>query len=326
MLRHLHGTTPTAHPDLLVGIAGADDAGVFRLRDDLAIVQTVDFFTPIVDEPEAWGRIAAVNALSDVYAMGGTPLTALQLVGWPREELPLDLLTRVIDGGVAVLQETGCLLVGGHSIDDHEPKYGFAVTGIVHPDDLITNAAARPGDRIVLTKPIGTGIISTAIKRGVATAEQRDAAVDLMATLNDTASAAARRVRVAAGTDVTGFGLLGHLSEMVRSSQVSAEIEAAAVPLLPGVTELAAQGMVPGGTRRNLTSVERITDFGDIGQAGRVVLADAQTSGGLLLAVAAPLAAALLQALEEEGAHGTVIGQFVARDFADGPSGTIRVH
>lgn len=325
MLRHLHGTSPTRHPDLLVGIDGADDAGVFRLRDDLALVQTVDFFTPIVDDPEDWGRIAAANALSDVYAMGGVPLTALQLVGWPRDDLPMDLLARVVDGGVEVLGKAGCLLVGGHSIDDREPKYGFAVTGIVHPDDLITNAAAKPGDVLYLTKPIGTGIIATAIKNSSASAKARDAAVASMTALNDRAARAARRVRVTAGTDVTGFGLLGHLAEILRSSQVSAEIEAGAVPVLPEAEELAATGMVPGGTTRNLTAVRRITEFGGTSDATQILLADAQTSGGLLLAVPRPLTAAFEQALDDEDATGRRIGEIVERSFADGPSGAIRV-
>lgn len=308
-----------------MGIDGADDAGVFRLRDDLALVQTVDFFTPIVDDAHDWGRIAAANALSDVYAMGGTPLTALQLVGWPRDDLPMDLLARVVDGGVEVLGEAGCLLVGGHSIDDREPKYGFAVTGIVHPDDLITNAGAKPGDVLYLTKPIGTGIIATAIKGGTASVEARDAAVAAMTALNDGAARAARRVRLAAGTDVTGFGLLGHLAEILRSSHVSAEIEAAAVPVLPEAEELAAAGMIPGGTTRNLTAVRRITDFGATPDATQLLLADAQTSGGLLLAVPRPLTGAFEQALDDEGTTGWRIGEIVERAFADGPVGAVRV-
>ena len=325
VLRHLDGRASTHHPDLLVGIEGSDDAGVFRLADDLALVQTVDFFTPIVDEAEDWGRIAAANALSDVYAMGGRPLTALQLVAWPRDALPLELLGRVVDGGTEILEAAGCLLVGGHSIDDQEPKYGFAVTGLVHPDELITNDGAAPEDAIVLTKPLGTGVIATAVKRGTAGTEQRDAAVASMTQLNAGASVAARRLRVRGGTDVTGFGLLGHLSEMVRASGVSAEIDVAAVPVLPGVVELIEAGMVAGGTKRNLAAVARTTDFGTVSDEERILLADAQTSGGLLLAVPAPLVAALQQAIEEEGGRGWPIGRFVARDFGDGPTGSIRV-
>jgi selenide,water dikinase len=326
VLRHLDGRAPTRHPDLLVGIEGSDDAGVYRLADDLALVQTVDFFTPIVDEPDDWGRIAAANALSDVYAMGGRPLTALQLVGWPREDLPLELLARVVDGGMEILERAGCLLVGGHSIDDRGPKYGFAVTGLVHPEDIISNAEAEAGDAIVLTKPIGTGVIATAIKRGKASTEQRDAAVASMVALNDRAAAAARRIRVKGGTDVTGFGLLGHLAEMIRASVLSADIEAAAVPVLPGVIDLIGEGMIAGGSERNLTAVSRTTDFGSAGDATRTLLADAQTSGGLLLAVPTPMEAAFAQALDDEGCPAWTIGRFAARGFGDGPSGLIRVH
>ena len=319
------GTEITQHPDLLVGIDGSDDAAVYRISDDLALVQTVDFFTPIVDDPRAWGRIAAANALSDVYAMGGTPLTALQLVGWPREKLPFDLLGDVLEGGAAVLEEARCTLVGGHSIDDAEPKYGLAVTGVVHPDEVMSNAGARPGDSIVLTKPIGTGLITTGIKRGVVDDAIRDEAVETMARLNAAAARAGRRVGVSAATDVTGFGLLGHLGELVRASEVSAEIEFSAVPLLPGAKDLAEGNVVPGGTKRNLEAAERFTRFADATLPMRLLLADAQTSGGLLLTVEAPLVDALLQALEDEGEQGAILGRITVRDFADGPAGVIRV-
>lgn len=308
-----------------MGIAGSDDAGVYRISDEMALVQTVDFFTPIVDEAFDWGRIAAANALSDVYAMGGTPLTALQLVGWPRDKLSFELLGEVIEGGAAVLAEADCALVGGHSIDDTEPKYGLAVTGVVHPDEVMTNAGAQPGDVLVLTKPIGTGLIATAIKRGVASELQRATAVESMARLSAAPSRAMRRVGANAATDVTGFGLLGHLGEIVRASGVSAEIDLAAVPLLPGVRQLATDGVVPGGTRRNLDSVARYTAFNGVDEVDRLLLADAQTSGGLLIAIDGPLASALLQALEDEGEQGEVIGRVVAREFADGPAGRITV-
>jgi selenide,water dikinase len=314
-----------AGDDVLVGIAGSDDAGVYRISDDVALVQSVDFFTPIVDEAFDWGRIAAANALSDVYAMGGSPLTALQLVGWPRDKLPFELLGEVIRGGATVLAEANCSLIGGHSIDDTEPKYGLAVTGAVHPDEVFTNAAAQPGDALVLTKPIGTGLIATAIKRGVASDVQRATAVESMARLNAAPARAMRRVGANAATDVTGFGLLGHLGEIIRASGVSAEIELAAIPLLPGVRQLAIDGVIPGGTRRNLDSVARYTVFNGVEDADRMVLADAQTSGGLLIAVDGALAAALLQALEDEGERGEIIGRLVARDFADGPTGRITV-
>ena len=288
-------------------------------------MQTVDFFTPIVDEAYDWGRIAAANALSDVYAMGGTPLTALQLIGWPREKLSFDLLGDVLEGGVAVLAEAGCTLVGGHSIDDAEPKYGFAVTGVVHPGEVFGNDGARPGDAIVLTKPIGTGLITTGIKRGVVDAGVRDLAVETMARLNSGAARAMRRVGATAATDVTGFGLLGHLGEVVRASEVSAIVDAGAVPLLPGAEDLAGSGVVPGGTERNLSTVERFTRFRDIERPHRLLLADAQTSGGLLITIEAPLADALLQALADEGEQGAVIGRVVERDFSDGPTGAIYV-
>jgi selenide,water dikinase len=325
VLRRVNKSPVTHHDDLLVGIGSSDDAGVYRISDELALVQTVDFFTPIVDEAFDWGRIAAANALSDVYAMGGTPLTALQLVGWPRDRLPFDLLGDVLEGGAAVLEEARCTLVGGHSIDDAEPKYGLAVTGVVNPQDLMTNAGARPGNVLVLTKAIGTGLITTGIKRGIVDTAVRDRAVESMARLNAGAARAARRVGVHAATDVTGFGLLGHLGEIVRSSGVSAEVEFAAVPLLTGAHSLAIDNVVPGGTERNLTAVERFTRFGELGRPERLLLADAQTNGGLLVAVDAPLTSAFLQALEDEGDSGSVIGQVTERDFADGPTGAIDI-
>jgi selenide,water dikinase len=325
VLRTLSELAPAHHADLLVGIEGSDDAGVFRLTPDLALVQTVDFFTPIVDEAFDWGRIAAANALSDVYAMGGRPLTALQIVAWPSGDLPIELLGDVLRGGSAVLEEAGCALAGGHTVDDPEPKYGLAVTGVVHPDHVITNGGGRPGDVLVLTKPIGTGLIATAIKRGVASSAQRDAAVASMATLNAGAARAMGRVGVRGATDVTGYGLLGHLGEMLRAGRVSAELELAAVPLLPGVRELAGAGVVAGGSRRNLATVSRFTDFGDLDEVDRIVLADAQTSGGLLAAVDPPLEKAFLQALAEEGAPGAVIGRLTARQFSEGPSGRVVV-
>ncbi len=321
----MHNLTPARHPDLLVGIRRSDDAGVFRLTDDLALVQTVDFFTPIVDEAYDWGRIAAANALSDVYAMGGRPITALQVVGWPRDGLPFSTLADVLEGGASILEIAGCALAGGHTVDDPEPKYGLAVTGLVHPDDLVTNAGAQPGDVLVITKPIGTGLIATAIKRGTATPEQRDEAVATMAALNAGAAAAMRRVGANAATDVTGFGLLGHLSEMIRASSASAEIDSAAVPLLPGAKDLAAAGVVPGGTKRNLASVARSTDFGPLDETMQLLLADAQTSGGLLVAVDAPLEKAFLQALVDEGVDGVTVGRITERDFSHGPSGRIVV-
>jgi selenide, water dikinase len=310
-----------------VGFAGSDDAGVFRLGDgDRTLVQSVDFFTPIVDDPYDWGRIAAANALSDLYAMGAEPMTALQLVGWPREgSLPMSVLGTVVSGGADVMADAGCVIVGGHSIDAAEPTYGFAVTGLASTGDLMTNDAAEPGQVIILTKPIGTGIIATALKHGRAPADVAAAAVGSMATLNRAASDAARRIGVRAATDVTGFGLLGHLAEVVRASAVSATIERHAVPTLPGVTELIEAGMIPGGTRRNLEALGAIVDFGDSSEHERLLLADAQTSGGLLLCVDAPLANALDQALDDSGVDHSRIGRITERTFTDGPSGQIRV-
>jgi selenide,water dikinase len=268
----------------------------------------VDFFTPIVDDAQDWGRIAAANALSDVYAMGGTPLTALQIIGWPRDRLPLDLLGDVIDGALEILAEANCTVVGGHSIDDPEPKYGLAVTGLVRTDELMTNAAAHEGDRLVLTKPIGTGVISTAIKAGTCPADVRSSAIASMVELNAAAALAAGQAGVRAATDVTGFGLLGHLAEMMRASGRSAELEADAVPLLPGAMTLAEAGSVPGGTRRNLGAATGFTDFGPLAPPMRTLLADAQTSGGLLLSVRETQLDRLIAGLTESGQHHAVIG------------------
>lgn len=321
----MHNSQATHHPDLLVGIAGSDDAGVFRLDDERALVQTVDFFTPIVDDPFDWGRIAAANALSDVYAMGGDPVTALQLVGWPRDDLPLDILSTVMEGGLAIMESVGCTVIGGHSIDDAEPKYGFAVTGFVPISDLMTNAAAEPGQVLVLTKPIGTGVVATAIKAGEASDATTSKAIELMTTLNKGAAAAARRVGVKAATDVTGFGLLGHLAEIVRASGISAVVESDAVPLIEGVVTLITRGMIPGGTRRNLASVTAMCDFGAADESEQLILSDAQTSGGLLLCVDAPLEQALHAALTDAGTQGWTIGTLHQREFSDGPTGMIRV-
>ena len=296
---------------------------MFRIDDNRAIVQTIDFFTPIVDDPYDWGRITAANALSDIYAMGAEPLTALQMVGWPRDTIPFDVLGRVIEGGSDVMADAGCTIVGGHSIDDTDPKYGFAITGMVSPDDMMTNAAAMPGQVLILTKPIGTGILATAIKNGTVPQDIEKAAIETMTFLNRGASDAARRIRISAATDVTGFGLLGHLSEMVRASNVSAHIDVEAVPVLDGVHEYADGGAIPGGTRRNLKAVEPMVIFGPRGDRDRLILADAQTSGGLLIAVDAPLEAALRRALAETGTDAWTIGRIVERTFEHGPSGSI---
>jgi selenide, water dikinase len=299
----VRGLEPAADPHLLVGMDTADDAAVYSVRDDLALVVTTDFFTPIVDDPYDWGRIAATNALSDVYAMGGTPLLTLNLVAWPRESLPFELLARVLDGGADVVRSAGALVGGGHSIDDAEPKYGLAVVGTVHPDDVLPNAGARPGDALVLTKPIGLGMISTAVKRDAAAPELVAEAVRVMTTLNAGARDAALEVghAVHAATDVTGFGLLGHLRELLAASDVAGEVDAAAVPVIDGVRDLVAAGMVAGGTQRNHAFVSDVVDWGALPMNEQLLLADAQTSGGLLLAVAKERAQALVAALERRG-------------------------
>ena len=309
----MHGTPATQHPDLLVGLAGADDAGVMRITDSLALVQTVDFFTPIVDDAELWGRIAAANALSDVYAMGGTPLTALQLLSWPRDALPWDLAADVIDGGLAVLAEAGCTLVGGHSIDDREPKYGFAITGTVDPERMMTNGGAAAGDVLVLTKPLGTGVITTARKAGAAPAGVMAAAAALMTRLNDSAAAAAVATGVAAGTDVTGFGLVGHLQEMANASGVTAVVDPERVPIIDGTADLYEAGHFPGGSKRNRRSLQGSVDVGTTDDTTLNLLYDAQTNGGLLLAVSPDHADALVDRLEASGDGAYRIGEMIQR-------------
>ena len=277
---------------------------MYQLTPDRAIVATVDFFTPIVDDAYDFGRIAAANAFSDVYAMGGTPLLALNLVGWPRDTLPYELLGEVLRGGADIAREAGAFVLGGHSVDDPEPKYGMVAIGEVHPNRIVTLARARAGDALVLTKPIGTGILSTALKGDLATAAELAPAVQSMTTLNAGAARAMRATGggVHAATDVTGFGLLGHLHNMLIASGVSAEIDAAAVPLLPNAVELVARGAIPGGTKRNREALApHVTFEPGVAEAMRVLLFDAQTSGGLLIAVDPDRANTLLTALQREG-------------------------
>jgi selenide,water dikinase len=300
-------------PAMLVGPATADDAGVYRVREDLALVQTVDFFTPIVDDPYDFGRIAATNALSDVYAMGGEPLTALNLVAFSLEELGDEVLREILRGGADVVREAAAVIVGGHSIDDREPKYGLAVTGTVHPDEVLSNAGGLAGDVLVLTKPLGAGAIATAAKRGTTGTEAIAAAVAVMTELNRDAATAARGAGAHAMTDVTGFGLLGHLHELTRASGVAAEADAGAVPAIAGALELLGdEGAVSGGARRN---AEHAATFASIDPAvpapTRRLLTDPMTSGGLLVALPAERAAEV---------PGPVIGRLV-----DGPAGTIAV-
>ena len=318
VLHHLPGVVD---PRVLVDAATRDDAAVFRLSADRALVATVDFFTPIVDDAAQWGAIAAANALSDVYAMGGTPLFALNLVGWPREKLPFDLLGDVIKGASEVAERAGCAIVGGHSIDSLEPLFGMVVMGEVHPDRMFTNAGACAGDVLVLTKPLGTGILTTALKRDAMIEAGMGDAVRSMTALNDGAAKAALRVGVSAATDVTGFGLLRHLGNMLAASNVAAEVAFEALPLLPHALNLAARGIVSGGTQRNLEAAKDLEWADDLALHERVLCVDAQTSGGLLLAVPKENEAALLDALREAATPAAaVIGRLVT-----GPAGHIRV-
>jgi len=309
-------------PRILVDASTRDDAAVFQVAPDRALVATVDFFTPIVDDAYDFGRIAAANALSDVYAMGATPLFALNLVGWPRDTLPFELLGEVLRGGSDVAQAAGAFILGGHSVDDPEPKYGMVVIGETHPDRLVTNAGARPGDVLVLTKPIGTGIITTALKRDLVGVDALRTAVESMATLNAGAARAMLATGVHAATDITGFGLLGHLGNLLRASGVAAELTLADVPVLPGAREMLARGAVPGGTKRNLESVLAAVRFGPtLSDDDRILLADAQTSGGLVIAVAPERAEGLLAALRgERTPAAAVIGRITA-----GEAGTVSV-
>ena len=318
VLRHL---PPVVDPRVLVDAATRDDAAVFKLSDDRALVATTDFFTPIVDNPRAWGAIAAANALSDVYAMGGTPLFALNLVGWPREKLPFEMLGEVLGGASEVTQRARCLMLGGHSIDVLEPIFGLVVIGEVHPDRALTNAGGCAGDVLVLTKPLGTGILATALKRDALIEAGMAEAVRSMTTLNEGAARAALAVGVSAATDVTGFGLLGHLGNILVASNVGAELAFESLPILPHALNLAHRGVVPGGTQRNLQAATQVEWADDVTPTERLLCVDAQTSGGLLLAVPRENEGALLTALRDAGTPAAaVIGR-----LTPGPTGHIRV-
>ena len=304
-----------------MGAETGDDAAVYQINEDTALIATVDFFPPITDDPYEFGAIAAANSLSDVYAMGGRPLLALNVVGFPAS-LDKGILGRILQGGYAKAAEAECLIAGGHTVDDPEPKYGLSVIGVVTPGRQVSNAGAQPGDALVLSKPIGTGIITTAGKQGVVDPEVMAGAVATMAALNRPGAAAMTRVGVNAATDITGFGLLGHLKSMVKGSGVAAEISLSAVPTLPGARELLAQGVAPGGTHRNVSSVaDAVAWDAALSDADRLLLCDAQTSGGLLISVPAERAEALAAALREEGAPCAAIVGYIT----DGVSGTIAV-
>ncbi len=299
-------------PDILVGIQTSDDAAVYRINDETAIVQSVDFFTPIVDDPFQFGRIAAANALSDIYAMGARALFALNIVGFPSNRLPLSILEEILKGAQDVAAEAGIAIIGGHTIDDTEPKYGLAVCGTVHPEKIITNSGAQPGDVLILTKPVGTGILATALKRGLLDKKNIDDLIATMAGLNKMAAEVMSEFTVHACTDVTGFGLLGHLYEMCAGSGTDAQLNAGSVPLLEPAMDLAGAGIVPGGTENNLTYLEsRIKWPADISQIFKLILCDAQTSGGLLISLPAAEAGKMVGLLRKKGVtHAANIGRF----------------
>ena len=308
-------------PNVLVGFGTRDDAAVYRLTDDLALALTIDVFTPVVDDPYAFGAIAAANSLSDIYAMGAKPVAMLSFVGFPRGVLPWDVLQDTLRGGAAKAREAGVDVVGGHTVDDPEPKCGYAVIGTVHPDRIVSNASGRPGDVLVLTKPLGSGILSTAIKRELLAPEAIAQVVDVMATLNRAAAEVMLDVGVNACTDITGFGLLGHLHEMASGSGLTAKICASQVPILPGVLDLIDQDVVPGGSRANEEFLVPFVRWNGIEARIRVALTDAQTSGGLLIAVEAGKADRLVAELRKAGTHTqAIIGELVS-----GPPGEIWV-
>lgn len=306
-MRHLPKTVP--NPNLLVGIETSDDAGVYKLTDEIALVQTVDFFTPIVDDPYMFGQIAAANALSDIYAMGGKPLTVLNIVGFPISTLDKSVLTDILRGAGDKVNESGATLMGGHSIDDKEPKFGLACTGIIHPSKIRANAGAKAGDRLILTKPIGVGIQTTAIKSDLLSEEELNRLMTVMATLNKVAGEAIEKYDVNACTDVTGFGLLGHASEVAKGSDVGLVIDKNKVSILPRTRELAEQGIVPGGTKANHRWLSECVLYEEgIDEIDQWILCDAVTSGGLLISVAEEHAPALLNELIEKGVEAVDIG------------------
>jgi len=301
--------SPATDARVLVGYGDSDDAGVYLVREDLALVQTVDFFPPIVDDPYDFGRIAATNALSDVYAMGGKPLSALNIVAFP-EDLDLAILAQILEGGAAVARDAGVAILGGHTIKDAEPKYGMAVTGVVDPQRIVTNAGAQPGDALVLTKPLGTGILTTALRRNVVTQSDLVEAVGWMTTLNEAAAAAMLAAGANAATDITGFGLLGHAENMARASRVRLLFRSTTVPWMARVLELIGDGIVPGGTRHNAETHAAFTNFAAaVPQAVRIGLSDAQTSGGLLISIARENLSLLVRELNDRSTMAAVVGE-----------------
>lgn len=318
-MRHL---PQTDDPKLLVGLETSDDAGVYLLSDDIALIQTLDFFTPIVDDPFLFGQIAAANALSDIYAMGGRPLTAMNIITYPAKSGDLKTLARILAGGADKVKEAGALIVGGHSVEDPEPKYGLAVTGIAHPDRIYRNSTAQPGDRLILTKRLGTGVVATAVKANLAPPDLKEQAASQMAELNRTASETMQETGAHACTDVTGFGLLGHAFEMAKGSGVGIIFESSRLPLLPGVQELAAMGLLPGGAHSNRAYLGDAVSFDErVPLAVQDLMYDPQTSGGLLIAIDGRKAPELLDRLKQRGVSAVDIG----RVEADLKPGTIHV-
>ena len=306
----MNGAVP--HPDLLVGFEHGDDAAVYRLDDRVALVLTVDFFAPIVDDPFTYGAIAAANSLSDVYAVGGRPITALNIAAFPRT-LPLDIPSEIMRGGAAKVAEAGAIIVGGHTVDDDEPKYGLSVVGIVEPGRQVQNSTAQPGDVLVLTKPIGTGVVTTALKNGNVVDDVLDAAVESMLRLNRDAAEAMVSSGANAATDVTGFGIVGHLMTMMRASGTTGRLVRSAIPTLPGVIELLSDGIAPGGTHRNLESCADFVSWGDkIQETDKLLMCDPQTSGGLLISIPSDSVDSLLNDLSGRGVSASVVGDVTA--------------
>jgi selenide,water dikinase len=309
-------------PNLIRGLASPDDAGVYKLSDDLAIIQTIDFFTPIVDDPYTFGQIAAANALSDVYAMGGKPLTAMNVVCFPVKTLEISILKDILRGGVDKILEAGVLLIGGHSIEDNELKYGLSVTGTVHPEHLVTNSGARKGDKLVLTKPLGTGIISTAVKKKAASEAVAGEVARTMASLNRKASELMQEVGAHACTDITGFGLIGHATQIAQNSEIGVVISSGSIPLLPGAEEFAKRGLAPGGLQRNREFYScTVVIEKQVPSHIQDIMFDAQTSGGLLISVASSKANRLLEKLLQAGVKdAAIIGEVI-----DEPKGMVTV-
>jgi len=302
-------------PNVIVGLRSPDDAGVYKINDELAIIQTVDFFTPVVDVPYWFGQIAVANALSDVYAMGGTPKMAMNLVAFPSKDMDISVLQEILRGGIDKLKEANVVLIGGHSVEDQELKYGLSVTGFIHPDKIITKKGIKEGDILILTKPLGTGIIATGIKGGLVSKETVDFVTNLMATLNKDASEIMRRYDVHACTDITGFGLIGHMSEMIQGTGLSIAINVKELPIIPEAREYASMGLIPAGTYKNMNFWKEIVKTGSVDEVLRLILFDPQTSGGLLICCDPSDSNALLKALRDEGIEdASVIGRVIKED------------